>query len=400
MSIKKISNYPFKRVIVLVILVLVLVPVFFLVFSQIYQKQIETQRLNDQLSQQTLRDSKTIEDIKAEIDRLNTEDLRVTNTQVTQEIVKLKSIYKATVVAYESLLDLQGKNPKVTAQESLFASVLNFLAKDDLMSAQKSLDELNKSINTEKAKLIVAATVVIPANVLEVTEPPGAGYRRQKVTVDGVSYLVDIISADLNSTKVIVDTASESTCGNNCPVLSLVDYVNRSGAYAGINGGYFCPESYPSCADKKNSFDTLLMNKKKVYFNSDNNVYSTVPAVIFSQGSARFVAASQEWGRDTNVDGVIANRSLLVLNGTLMTGGTEEKEVIKSNRSFVGASGSTVYIGVVYNASVAQAAKVIFTLGIKNAINLDSGGSTALWSGGYKAGPGRNIPNAVLFVKR
>ena len=36
----------------------------------------------------------------------------------------------------------------------------------------------------------------------------------------------------------------------------------------------------------------------------------------------------------------------------------------------------------------------------ENALNLDSGGSTALWSGGYKAGPGRYIPNAILFVNR
>ena len=27
-------------------------------------------------------------------------------------------------------------------------------------------------------------------------------------------------------------------------------------------------------------------------------------------------------------------------------------------------------------------------------------GSTALWSGGYKVGPGRNIPNAILFVNK
>ena len=37
-------------------------------------------------------------------------------------------------------------------------------------------------------------------------------------------------------------------------------------------------------------------------------------------------------------------------------------------------------------------------MGVQNALNLDSGGSTALWSGGYKVGPGRNIANAVLLV--
>jgi len=55
-------------------------------------------------------------------------------------------------------------------------------------------------------------------------------------------------------------------------------------AYAGVNGGYFCPPEYPSCAGKTNSFDTLLMNKNKVYFNSDNNKFSVVPAVVFGNG--------------------------------------------------------------------------------------------------------------------
>jgi hypothetical protein len=51
--------------------------------------------------------------------------------------------------------------------------------------------------------------------------------------------------------------------------------------YAGINGVFFCPSTYPSCAGKTNSFDTLLMNKNKTYFNGTNNIYSTVPAVLF-----------------------------------------------------------------------------------------------------------------------
>jgi hypothetical protein len=37
-------------------------------------------------------------------------------------------------------------------------------------------------------------------------------------------------------------------------------------------------------------------------------------------------------------------------------------------------------------------------MGMENALNLDNGGSTALWSGGYKVGPGRDLPNVILFV--
>ena len=143
------------------------------------------------------------------------------------------------------------------------------------------------------------------------------------------------------------------------------------------------------------------LGKNKVYFNSENNVYSTVPVAIFSGSSARFIGQTSSWGRDTGVDSVIANRPLLVLDGNIMFGsGGEEKEASRGNRSFLGATGSTGYIGVVHSASVAESAKVLQAMGIKNAINLDDGGSTALWSGGYKVGPGRNLPNVVLFVKK
>lgn len=33
-------------------------------------------------------------------------------------------------------------------------------------------------------------------------------------------------------------------------------------------------------------------------------------------------------------------------------------------------------------------------------VSLNSGGSTALYSGGYKVGPGRNLPNVILFVRK
>jgi exopolysaccharide biosynthesis protein len=183
--------------------------------------------------------------------------------------------------------------------------------------------------------------------------------------------------------------------------MALGDYVSRSGGFAGINGPYFCPATYPSCADKKNAFDTLIMNKNKVYFNSDNNVYSTVPAVIFSDSSARFVGRTSEWGRDTGVDSVIAAQPFLVSNGNVVFGGDgDPKKGSKSTRGFIGVTGSTVYIGHVHNATVAESARVLKGLGIQNALNLDGGGSVALWSGGYKVGPGRALPLGIVLVRK
>lgn len=232
--------------------------------------------------------------------------------------------------------------------------------------------------------------------------PPGSGYSLQNVSADGQTYKVAIIAADLNSTKVIVDTASESDCARDCPVLSLADYATRNGAWAGINGSYFCPPDYASCSEKKNSFDTLLMNKNKHYFNSDNNVYSTIPAVIFSPGSARFVGQSLEWGRDTGVDAVLANYPLLISGGNInfTEAPNEPKFGGAAVRTFIATRGNMVYIGIVYGASIGQSAKVLKALGMDAALNLDQGGSTALWHGGYKAGPGRSMPNAILFVGR
>ena len=109
-----------------------------------------------------------------------------------------------------------------------------------------------------------------------------------------------------------------------------------------------------------------------------------------------------EWGRDTGVDSVIASQPFLVSNGNSVFGGDDEiKRAGKGTRAFIGASGSTVYIGVVYNANVAEVAQVLKTMGVQNALNLDSGGSTAMWvNGRYIAGPGRNTPFGILIVPR
>lgn len=334
-----------------------------------------------------------------EYQKLKNEDQYIINQKNKKEIENIQSAYKKAVSAYEKLLDLKTVSKNTTKQDDLFAKSLDFLSDKNYASAEAVLVQMISQIESEKDK--ITSSFVVPQNVQSSNSPPASGYSRQKVDTDIGSFMVDIISADLNSTRVIIDTASDSTCANNCPVLSLGDYVSRSGAYAGINGSYFCPAEYPSCNGKTNSFDTLLMNKNKVYFNSDNNVYSTVPAVIFGGGWVRFVGRSLDWGRDTGVDGVLANQPLLVSGGKVVFGGDgDPKKGSKESRSFVGNKGATIYIGVAHNVTVAESAHVLQSLGMDNALNLDSGGSTALWYQGYKAGPGRNIPNAVLFIRK
>lgn len=337
--------------------------------------------------------------IARELQEIKSQDQYVINKNLSADIRQIEATYGQTVTVYEQLLKLKESTNKTKPFDDGFADILTLLSKRNYASATASLKTLKSAMDAESARL--ASTFVIPASVPVNNVAPGSGYSRQSVTANGEQHLVDLIAGDLSTTKVIVDTASDGDCKTDCPVLPLGDYVSRSGGFAGINGSYFCPSTYPSCQDKKNSFDTLLMNKKKTYFNSENNKYSTVPAVIFQGGSVRFVGRSLDWGRDTGIDSMIANQPLLVSGGNTVFGGDgDPKKGSKGPRGFVANKGNTVYIGFVHNATVAEAALVLKALGMENGLNLDSGGSSALWFNGYKVGPGRAIPNAIIFVRK
>lgn len=335
---------------------------------------------------------------EARVRQLESEDQRVRNDKLASEVASIKLEYKKAVEAYESIVKLRESDTKTNVLDTLLAEALTFLADLNYSSASAKL----AALDVEITKLQEPSQVAVPISAPLDSNPPASGFKQQAVEVNGSRFLVDIIAGDLSSTKVVVETASEGDCADNCPVDSLGSFVAKAGGYAGINGPYFCPETYPSCAGKKNSFDTLIMNKNKTYFNSSNNVYSSVPAAIFSAGSARFVGSSSEWGRDTGVDSVIAAQPMLLSGGEIRFGGDDEvKRASRGNRSFIASKGSTAYIGVVHNANVAEVALVLKAMGMENALNLDSGGSTALYANGrYIAGPGRNTPFGIVFANR
>ncbi len=343
-----------------------------------------------------------IASIAATLKTVTSEDQYVKNNKQQEELKHIHDTYKKTVSTYEDLVKLRESGGETAKLEEKLAESLNDLSDQHYGSAEAVLTVIKTGIEAENQKLAQkAAAFKIAANIPANNAPPASGFSRQRVSSDVGDFQVDIISADLGSTRVTVDTASDGDCKDNCPVLSLGDYVSRSGAYAGINGSYFCPATYPSCAGKTNSFDLLVMNKNKHYFNSDNNVYSTNPAVIFGGGWVRFVGRGSDWGRDTGVDGVLMNYPLLVSGSKSTFGGNDDPKMgSKGARTFVANKGNTVFIGIVYNATMVESSHVLQTMGMDNALNLDEGGSTALWYGGYKAGPGRAIPNAILFIRK
>lgn len=325
------------------------------------------------------------------------------NQDLKARIDKTENSYKDTAKSYEQILDLKAQNQNTDSLDKSFIEILNDLSTLNYASASAKLTQLKSDINKDYSSIASSKTAGPAISATASNSLPAAGTTSyQAVSTDVGTFNVTMISADLNTTRVIVDTASDGDCSNNCPVLPLATYAQRSGAFAGVNGSFFCPADYPSCVGRTNSFDTLLMNKNKVYFNSSNNVYSTVPLVYFGGNTMGVRSASENWGRDTSVDAVLANHPLYIEGGNIVYGGSsEEKLNNKGTRDFVANKGSTVYIGVIYDATASDAAKVLKALGVDNSLGLDQGGSTALWyNGSYLAGPGRNIPNALLFVRK
>ena len=351
---------------------------------------------------QALNLTQTLEKTNKELGDLKNQDQIKINEQLKIDVKKTHDAYNQILKPYEKIQDLKAQKQDTKDLDAMYAEIIKYLADLNYSSGSALLTQLNSDIDKKYKALAAAQTQTISNQTASLSNnPPANGYSFQAVKTDIGTFNVALIAGDLNSTRVIVDTASDSDCSNNCPVMNLSDYVSRSGAYAGINGPFFCPAEYPSCAGKTNSFDTLLMNKNKYYFNSDNNKYSTVPLVYFTGNTMGVRGQTLEWGRDTGVDAVVANFPLYVSGGQNAFGGSGDTKLNSAGpRTFVANKESVVYIGIVYSATSAQAASVLKALGMNNALGLDQGGSTALWFNGYKAGPGRNIPSALLFVRK
>lgn len=378
--------------------------ILFFVLGITFLGQFLAARTQKHALEQSHRELQTLQEATVhELTELQNEDQFQRNEALQEEIENIHTTFEGALARYEEILQLKDEGVRTQTLDAEFAAIITLLADRDYASASSQLSQLDIAINNEQTKLAATTAPLAPTNVPVNNQAPNAGgYQRQSVETELGTFVVDIIAADLNSTRVVVETASSGDCGNDCPVDALASYVAKAGGYAGINGPYFCPAEYPSCAGKTNTFDTLLMNRNKVYFNSDNNVYSSVPAVIFSGSSARFVGRSQEWGRDTGPDSIIASQPMLLSGGNItFNGDGDPKKGSRGSRSFIGTRENTLYIGVVRNATVAEVGYVLKELGIQNALNLDGGGSVALYlNGRYIAGPGRNTPFGIVLVRK
>lgn len=93
-----------------------------------------------------------------------------------------------------------------------------------------------------------------------------------------------------------------------------------------------------------------------------------------------------------NYPGILNNGQITVEANTL-----SEKQASKGTKGGIGFNTSNVFLVIAYGVDMSDFAAVFKALGAQYALNLDGGGSAALYNGGYKAGPGRTLPNAIIF---
>lgn len=243
-----------------------------------------------------------------------------------------------------------------------------------------------------------------------VTPPPytgstGTGYSRLSVTTEKGTFTVYILSVDLGSSRIITDTANDNDCANNCPVANLASFVSKNGGYAGVNGTYFCPATYPECSSKTNSFDFPVYNTRLGRWINGGNLSWSGRAIFYVDGGgAHYIQNASSFGGGLNAG--IINYPGLVDGGNVQIddnqSGLSDKQRAVGTKVGIGVKNSSnVIVAIALNVNMQQFAYVFKALGATGALNLDTGGSTALfYNGGYILGPGRDLPNAIIFAHR
>ncbi|MBI5404775.1 MAG: phosphodiester glycosidase family protein [Candidatus Kerfeldbacteria bacterium] len=242
----------------------------------------------------------------------------------------------------------------------------------------------------------------------------GSSYELKNVATSVGTFAVHVLKVNLDTPnlRVLTVTATPGDCADNCPVHPLQYYVDQAQGFAGINGSYFCPADYASCANQDGSTYWMWFNSlTKTFVNSYQNQFNTGPLLSFDSTntprlydqSKQFPGlASFESTYNTKLRALLSNAPLLVKGGSYVvrTNELDSKQLtVKSSRSGIGLRGRTLYFFVAKGATVPDLGRVADSLGLDTAINLDGGGSSALtYNGSYKVGPGRNIPNAIVLT--
>jgi hypothetical protein len=232
------------------------------------------------------------------------------------------------------------------------------------------------------------------------------GYSFLTVEIARGSFGVHLIKERLADVTVRTVTGTTVDCESNCTVKPLADHVTQWGAYAGMNGTYLCPPDYASCAGKVNSFDYTVYHSYLGRWMNPRHLNSLNGMATFNGKTPRFYRRAYEYSRTPEaappVTAGISNFPLLLAAGSVVDSEAEQADYQKQRgtKGSIGTDGTHLFLALISNASVTDSAYVLQALGVKDALNVDGGGTAAMYIGGsYKVGPGRLLPNAILLTK-
>jgi hypothetical protein len=228
------------------------------------------------------------------------------------------------------------------------------------------------------------------------------GYSHPDVPTAAGTFTTWLIKERLSSVRVRTVTANTTDCFSACPAKPLAQYVAENGAYAAIHGSYFCPPDYAPCASKVNTYDYAVYNSNLAAWINPRHLANPVNALMTFNGSTATAYRRVSSYPRGPVTAGISNFPLVLQNGVPLdvSADIDANQAKRATRGAVATDGTYIYLAVIGSATVPEIALVMQALGARDAMNLDGGGSVAMWiGGGYVVGPGRQLPNAILLLK-
>lgn len=236
-----------------------------------------------------------------------------------------------------------------------------------------------------------------------------SSYERKKIKTQFGEFTTDVIEIDLANPnlKIITESADNGNCKANCKAKQISSYIEQNNAFAAINGTYFDT----SRAKLNYYFFPVYNSRIKKFINEDQlKWWTTGPMMVFDVNNKFYYFKDSREFKSVNdfekkygvkIQAAVGNKPRLVEQGMnyLIDWEVDQKQrEVKTLRNAIAYKQGKVYLVVTQKSRIQDLAEVLTTLGMEYAVNLDGGYSTALfYDDQLKLGPGRDIPNAILF---
>jgi len=240
-----------------------------------------------------------------------------------------------------------------------------------------------------------------------------SSYEHKTVNITSGAFAVDLVKIDMANPnlKIITDTSLSIDCDKNCPAQSLGSFAGENNGFAGINGTYFC--SSGGCEPNYYFFPVYNSTIGR-FVNEDQLKYWTTGPIMawdvnnkfyYFKDSREFIGVKEfESTYNTKLQAALGNKPRLIEDGKnlLIEWDIDEKQRNqKALRNAIAVKDNWIYLVVASNATVPELADIIKAMAVEYALNLDGGYSSALWyNDEYMVGPGRDVPNAIVFGEK